>query len=132
MRAALTACLLAACSVHARDEVVRYPLGNGSTFPIARAVTVPAGFELIYHSGVTGLPANTKAPPGSPAYWGDTRTQALSALTRLKESLAALGLTLGDVVKMTVFLVGDPAQEGRMDFEGFMQAYRQFFGTPEQ
>ena len=33
---------------------------------------------------------------------------------------------------MTVYLVGDPAKGGRMDFAGFMVAYTQFFGTKEQ
>jgi enamine deaminase RidA (YjgF/YER057c/UK114 family) len=43
-----------------------------------------------------------------------------------------MGLTFGDVVKMTVFLAGDPATGGRMDFAGFMEAYSQYFGTQEQ
>ena len=33
---------------------------------------------------------------------------------------------------MTVYLVGDPAKGDKMDFEGFMAAYSQFFGTKEQ
>jgi len=36
------------------------------------------------------------------------------------------------VVKMTVFLVGDPAKGGRMDFAGLMEAYREKFGTAAQ
>jgi len=39
---------------------------------------------------------------------------------------------MGDVVKMQVFLVGDPGKEGKMDFAGFMDGYTQFFGTKEQ
>jgi enamine deaminase RidA (YjgF/YER057c/UK114 family) len=39
---------------------------------------------------------------------------------------------MGDVVKMTVFLVGDPAMGGQMDFDGFMEAYRLYWGTAEQ
>ena len=49
-----------------------------------------------------------------------------------KESLDTLGLGFGDVVAMTVYLVGDPSKGGKMDFEGFMGAYTQFFGTKEQ
>ncbi|MDP1293871.1 Rid family hydrolase, partial [Klebsiella variicola] len=41
-------------------------------------------------------------------------------------------LGLGDVVKMQVFLVGDPAKGGKMDFDGFMAAYREFYGTATQ
>ena len=36
------------------------------------------------------------------------------------------------MMNMQVFLVGDPSKEGRMDFAGFMEAYRQFFSTPQQ
>jgi enamine deaminase RidA (YjgF/YER057c/UK114 family) len=41
-------------------------------------------------------------------------------------------LGMGDIVKMQAFLVGDPAKGGKLDFEGFMQGYTQFFGTPAQ
>jgi enamine deaminase RidA (YjgF/YER057c/UK114 family) len=39
---------------------------------------------------------------------------------------------MGDIVKLTVFLVGDPAKDNKMDFGGFMEAYTQYFGTKEQ
>jgi enamine deaminase RidA (YjgF/YER057c/UK114 family) len=39
---------------------------------------------------------------------------------------------MGDVVKMQVFLVGDPAKGGKMDFAGFMDGYTQYFGTEAQ
>jgi enamine deaminase RidA (YjgF/YER057c/UK114 family) len=34
-----------------------------------------------------------------------------------------------DVVKMNVFMVGDPAKGDSMDFEGLMKAYSRYFGT---
>jgi len=111
------------------DDIVRYPIGT--SFPIARAVEIPAGFKLIFHSGFTPTPANPQAKEGTPEYWGDTKTQALSTFKRMQDSLKDMGLGFGDVVKMNVFLVGDPAT-GKMDFKGFMEAYTQFFGTPEQ
>ncbi|MEO8019400.1 MAG: RidA family protein [Pseudomonadota bacterium] len=113
-------------------DVVRHPLPGGSTFPIARAVEVPPGKTIIFHSGTTPAPLDPKAEAGTPAYWGDTKTQAMSTFSRIKESLDAMGLTFGNVAAMTVYLVGDPAKGGRMDFEGFMAAYTQFFGTKEQ
>jgi enamine deaminase RidA (YjgF/YER057c/UK114 family) len=128
---AATGCLVTATAWPA--DVVRYPLLNGNKFPIARAVEVSAGSTLVFHSGTTPTPKDANAPAGSPAYWGDTKTQALSAFANLKESLAAMGLGFGDVVKMTVFLVAEPsASEARMDFKGFMEAYSQYFGTAEQ
>jgi enamine deaminase RidA (YjgF/YER057c/UK114 family) len=116
-------------SAHAAD-VVRH--SNGGTFPIARAVEVPAGKTIYFHSGMTPAPLDPKAKPGTAEYWGDTKTQTLSVFGRIQESLDKLGLTFGDVVAMTVYLVGDPAKEGKMDFEGMMAAYTQFFGTKEQ
>lgn len=113
-------------------EIVRYPLAGGATFPIARAVEVPPGTVLLFHSGQTPAPADPKAPQNSAAYWGNTKAQSLSVFARLQESLKTLNAGFGDVVSMTVYLVGDPALEGRMDFAGFMEAYSQFFGTTAQ
>lgn len=112
-------------------EIVRQPLLGGSTFPIARAVSVPAGFEIIFHSGFTPTPANPQAKEGTAEYWGDTKTQSVAVFARMEESLKLMGLGFGDVVKMTVFLVGDSAS-GKMDFKGFMDAYTQYFGTKQQ
>ncbi len=124
--------LLAGMSAAPSADIVRHPLGGGSKFPIARAVEVPAGNTIYFHSGMVPSPADSKAAAGSREYWGDTRTQSLSVFARIKESLDGLGLGFEDVVAMTVYLVGVPEHDGRMDFEGFMSAYTQFFGTPEQ
>lgn len=101
----------------------------GSDFPIARAVEVTPTTQMVWHSGMTPRPANPDAERFSPEYWGDTRTQALSAFARMEESLTELGLGFEHIVKMTVFLVPDPANDGRMDFSGFMEAYTQYFGA---
>ena len=114
------------------DDVIRHPLPGGSTFPIAQAVEVPAGKTLVYHSGTLPGPANPDAERGSREYWGDTEAQAESVFQRMQASLENLGLGFGDVVKMTVFLVGDPELDGRMDFAGFMRSYSKYFGTEEQ
>jgi enamine deaminase RidA (YjgF/YER057c/UK114 family) len=125
--------LLAATAAAQGADVVHYPLLGGSKFPIARAVEVPAGTTLVFHSGTTPSPKDATAVPGSPEFWGDTRTQALSAFANIKTSLDDLHLGFGDVVSMTVYLVAPPgAADGRMDFDGFMTAYTEFFGTAEQ
>ena len=113
-------------------DIVRHSLGANNNFPIARAVQVPAGKTIYFHSGTTPAPLDPKAAPGSAEYCGDTKTQALSVFARLKDSLDQLGLGFQDTVAMTVYLVGDPAKGGKMDFEGFMAAYTQYFGTKEQ
>ena len=47
-------------------------------------------------------------------------------LDRIKGILDGLGLGMGDVVKMQVFLVHNAAAP--MDFKAFMEGYTQFFG----
>jgi enamine deaminase RidA (YjgF/YER057c/UK114 family) len=113
-------------------KVERLPLPDGNEFPISAAVTVKAGTDTYFLSGALAPVINKDAPKGSVAAYGDTETQTVGALNAIKGTLARLGLTMGDVVKMTVFLVGDPAKDNKMDFAGMMVGYKQFFGTADQ
>jgi len=131
-RTALTAVLVLASACAVSEEVTRHPLPNNSTFPIAQAVEVAPGTTLIWHSGTVPGPANPDAERGSREFWGDTEAQALSVFSRMEQSFERLGVGFGDVIKMTVFLVGDPELDGRMDFDGFMRAYTKYFGTEAQ
>ncbi len=104
-------------------DIVRLTAG---AFPISSLVSVPPGGRLIYVSGATA------EPPAPGASLGDTKTQTIAALRRIQVLLRDDGASLGDVVMMRVFVVGDPALGGRMDFAGMMAGYSQFFGTPDQ
>ena len=104
----------------------------GSDFPILMAVEVPAGYKTIYLSGVVPSVADATKPTGTLDAYGDTRTQTVSVLKNIERNLERLKLSMSDVIKMQVFLVGDPKLEGRMDFKGMMEGYTQFFGTKEQ
>jgi enamine deaminase RidA (YjgF/YER057c/UK114 family) len=123
--------LAGTAGARAAEAVVRHKIPN-SDFPIAQAVEVPAGKTIVYLSGTVPPPIDDKADKTSVAAYGDTKTQTAGALRTIEKTLAGLGLTMGDVVKMQVFLAGDPAKGGKMDFAGFMEAYRQFFGTAAQ
>jgi enamine deaminase RidA (YjgF/YER057c/UK114 family) len=96
----------------------------GSDFPVASAVEVAGGVSMVHLSGVV--------PPLSRTELGTTLEQTRSVFGTIEATLRRLSLDLGDVVRMQVFLVGDPALDGRMDYDGFMAAYREFFGTPLQ
>lgn len=115
----------------AADGVVRHPI-PGSDFPISAAVEVPAGKSTVYLSGMVPPIANKDAPKGSVASYGNTQAQTVAVLKRIEEQLVRLKLGMGDVVKMQVFLVGDPDNDNKLDFDGFMNGYTQFFGTTEQ
>ena len=125
--AAVFAC--ASTASLAADAIVRRQTGD---FPIASSITVPAGSELVFLSGTLADVAKPDAPAGSTERFGDTETQTASVLAKLGKELAASGLTLADVVKMNVFMVGDPAQGGAMDFAGLMKAYGKAFGEATQ
>ena len=111
-------------------EVVRH--GADGPSPILTGVTVPASAETLYLSGQVPPLADKAADPATPAAYGDTRTQSIGIFHKIETLLTAQGYSLKDVVKLTVFLVGDPKLGGRQDFKGFSEAYAQFFGTAAQ
>jgi enamine deaminase RidA (YjgF/YER057c/UK114 family) len=129
--AGLGASLMTAAAVQAADKgVVIY---NPKKAPIASAVEVPAGKTIVFLSGkLSQTIVNDKAPKDSMEALGDTEAQTLGTLKVIEADLKSMGLEMKDVVKMTVFLAGDPAKGGKLDFMGMMKSYMKFFGTPEQ
>jgi enamine deaminase RidA (YjgF/YER057c/UK114 family) len=114
--------LSAALAASAIAQVVRLPLPNNSPFPISQGVWVG---KTLYLSGMLAPAINTPTP-------GDTQAQTVGAIQTIEAALKMQKLTLGDVVMMHVYLAGDPANGGKMDFKGFMAGYTQFFGTKDQ
>jgi enamine deaminase RidA (YjgF/YER057c/UK114 family) len=112
----------ALATVPALAQTVRIPLPNNSPFPISQGVWVG---KTLYLSGMLSPAISTPTP-------GDTQAQTVGAIQTIDAALKAQKLTLGDVVMMHVYLAGDPANGGKMDFKGFMAGYTQFFGTKDQ
>lgn len=104
-------------------EIRRAP--SSGAIAITPSVVVPAGTELVFLSGALPAIANKAAP-------GDTEAQTRSVLSKLEAALKAEGLGHGDVVKATVFLVGDPVKGGEIDFSGLNKAWNEVFGTTAQ
>jgi enamine deaminase RidA (YjgF/YER057c/UK114 family) len=128
--ALFTASLCAVATVSARaHDIIRHANPN---VPIASSVMVPEGTDLLFVSGTLADVANPSAPAGSIERLGDTATQAKSVLGKIAKELEASGFTMADVVKMNVYLVGDPRKGGTMDFEGLMKAYLQTYGIRPQ
>ncbi len=61
---------------------------------------------------------------------GDTKTQTISVLNKIKTLLAARGYTMDDLVKLTLFVAADP-KLGKMDFAGANDGFKMFFKTAE-
>ena len=126
---ALAMCGLAVAQ--AADKVERMPMANPD-LPIAGAVVVPAGYDTVYVSGHIPKVVNANAAKASTEMYGDTKTQTISVLQQISDLLAAQQLTMADVVMVHVFLVGDPANGGKMDFAAMNSGFVQFFGSKQQ
>jgi enamine deaminase RidA (YjgF/YER057c/UK114 family) len=122
-------CALAGTTLAHAHDIIRHAAPN---FPIASSIVVPAGSDLAFVSGTLADVADPKAPAGSIERLGDTAAQTRSVLGKIQKELESLGLTMEDVVKMNVFLVGDPRKGGAMDFEGLMQGYMSVYGLRTQ
>jgi enamine deaminase RidA (YjgF/YER057c/UK114 family) len=132
IRSTLASCavpffLCAAALPAAAQEIVRHKI-PASDFPIALAVSIPPNATIHFISGQVPPVVDKAAAGDSLAAFGNTKQQTVGVLTKIKEILAGMGMTMGDVVKMQVFLVGDPAKAGKGDVAGFMEGYTQFFG----
>ena len=132
-RLALTAALVLANATPAlaQGEIVRIKRNPAAL--ILEAARVNAGADVIYVSGQLPSPIDPAKPMSevkSLADMGDTRTQTISTLAKIKDILATQGFTMADVVKLTLFVVADPAT-GKMDFAGVNEGFKAFFGTAE-
>lgn len=130
--AVLAAATLSSAPVAAQN-VVKH--ANTPAGLILQSVTVKPGATTLYLSGQLATPLDSakKVPQAqlTVADFGDTRTQTISVLKKIKTILAERGYAMSDVVKLTVFVAGDPKLDGKMDFAGMNEGFKQFFGTAE-
>lgn len=107
--------------------VTRYtlPAANGKPARILESAEVAPGATTLYISGQLASPVD----PAKPTEFGDTKTQALSALNKIKGILEKHGYSMSDAIKMTLFLAPDP-KLGKMDFDGVNAAFETFFNVP--
>ena len=134
MRHLLTATLLAAGLASAASaQVTKYP----TTPPgrILQGAEVGPTSTLLYLSGQLASPIDSSKPMNPAAMtmadFGDTKTQTISTLNKIKAALTAHGYKMSDIIKMTVFVAGDPAKGGKMDFDGLNAGFGMFFNTPD-
>ena len=94
---------------------------------------VKAGTDLFFLSGQLASPVDPTKPMAdlkSIEDFGDTKTQTISVLTKMKGLLEKQGYTMADLVKLTLFVAADP-KLGKLDFAGANEGFKQFFGTAE-
>lgn len=114
-------------------EIVRLKNPGPTPAMILQGVKVPAGADLLFLSGQLPNPMDPSKPM-SPALtmadYGDSKTQTISTLTKIKGILAAQGYAMGDIIKMTLFIAADP-KLGKMDFAGVNDGFKMFFNTAD-
>lgn len=116
-------------AVQAEEKgIIRHELPD-SDFPISLAVEVPADKTQVHLSGQVPVAIDDEAEADTIAAYGSMEEQTTSALQAVEDTLKSLDLTMADIYRMQVFLV---AQDGKVDFSGFMDGYTQFFGTEDQ
>jgi enamine deaminase RidA (YjgF/YER057c/UK114 family) len=116
----LAAGIVCATALPARaDAPAGVTFTGPSTSPIASGVILPAGTPTYWLSGT---------PPTAP--YGDTKSQGESILKKIDAQLREQGLSLRDVVYLTVYLVPDKTT-GNVDYQGWFDAYAEFFGTAD-
>lgn len=129
-RAVVASALLATGSLTAEGQgapsKVTFTGGRG---PISNTVAIPANAAVVWTSGTVPGVADTSAPAGSRARYGDTKTQAISVLQNIEARLKEHGLGMKDVVYLRAYLVPDKEKGGTIDSQGWNEAYGQFFNT---
>ncbi|MGM9927059.1 MAG: RidA family protein [Bacillus sp. (in: firmicutes)] len=100
------------------------------TSSISSSVAVPKSYNELAFSG-TVPPLLNKDGETTYERYGDTKTQAIGILENLKKQLEAKGLSLSDVTYLRVYVVPDPNKHNEPDYQGWFDAYAQFFNTKE-
>lgn len=132
MPAALAAAVAAVALPASADAQVIRIKRNPSAI-ILDAARVNAGADMVFVSGQLASPVDPTKPMSevkSVEDLGDTKTQTVSVLGKVKDILATQGFKMSDVIKLTLFVAADP-RTGKMDFAGANEGFKAFFGNAE-
>ncbi|MER0442377.1 Rid family hydrolase [Emticicia sp. W12TSBA100-4] len=118
------------CLNFGKTQAQGVEFSGSPTSIISNSAIIPEGKKLFYTSGLTAFATDASLPEGDYAKYGDTKTQALGILKKLKEMLEEKGLKMSNVFAMKVFIAPD-VKTKTYDFDGWNAAYKMYFGTPE-
>lgn len=126
-----------AARMAAGSEALALPVTNPNLKPfgtrtdrIYSGMGVMPGGGMYWTAGMTAPVLKADAPSTSYERRGDMFTQSRNTLLRLKDNLAGVGLTLADVVYVRAFI--GPDAGGKFDYDGWNNAYGEFFNNDEQ
>lgn len=103
-------------------------LRTGSTAAqYAESLSISSSSELVYVSGILADASNENAEPNTNDFYGNTKTQTSSILSKISSILKKHDLSLENIIQLRAFLVGTKETNGQLDFDGFKEAYVDFF-----
>ena len=129
----LTVLACAACLIPGLASAQVTRIKSNPSAIILDAAKVAAGTEMIFLSGQLASPVDPAKPMSevkSIEDMGDTKTQTISVMNKIKKILEGQGYTMADVIKLTLFVAADP-KLGKLDFMGANEGFKTFFGTAE-
>lgn len=120
---AIAACaLIGAASSAAAQNVTRY--GRAGSM-LHESVEVSAAAKYLYIGGQAAAPLDANDRTKG---FGDTKTQTISTLGKMKAILERRGYTMADMIKMNIFVAADP-KLGKPDYAALNEGFKEFFGS---
>lgn len=116
---------------HAEEGRIMRHVDPTGAYPFSTAIEVPSNSSFVYISALGPDIINKNAKPTTQEAYGNTEAQTRNVLEKLQDMLGPMNLTLGDVIKLHIFLAAD-SLSGKVDYDGALSAYKQFFGTKGQ
>lgn len=111
-----------------KKSLIRYDRPDAA---ILQGVEIPEGASLFFSSGLVAPVLDATAEANTRERYGDTYTQSVGILRRIKELLTEAKLSMSDVVYLRVYLVPDKVNNDEVDWNGWFKAYSEFFDNPE-
>lgn len=105
--------------------------GGDGSWPvdaISFGVEVPSSGSCYFTSGIPPI-RKTGSSEGNP--FGDTKAQGEQVLRYIESNLGRAGLSLADVLALRVYVAPDKRKNDVPDFNGWFDAYAEFFNTPK-
>lgn len=99
---------------------------------ILRGVEIPKNKKTFFTSGLVAPVLDTSAAKtNAEKRRGNTYTQSINTLERIKKTLKEAGLTMKDVVYLRVYIAPDKTKDNEPDFDAWFKAYGKFFNNEE-
>ena len=103
--------------------------GSAPSAPASSSQIQPAENKMVVLPQNMTLASAVIHPPRAKDGFGDMNIQTVGAFNGLHNLLKKQNLTLGNVMRVRASLA--PGANGQVDYDGYMDGYKKFFGTAQ-